>query len=58
MANDKKIITKQREELPIAMIFDRFEIYNDGAIYDAIDKGRDIPQYVFEIREILEKNNN
>ena len=39
-------------EKPIAIIFNRYEIYEDGTIYD-IQKAQDIPQEIFEIKDFL-----
>jgi hypothetical protein len=41
-------------EKPIAVIYNRYEIYNDGTIYDT-EKAEDIPQIIFKIRDILLK---
>jgi len=41
----------------IAVILDRYKIYEDGVIYDSTE-AKDIPQFVFEIRDILLNNLN
>jgi len=41
-------------ESPIAVIYDRYEIYKDGAIYDTYNAD-DIPKEVFDIRDLLMK---
>jgi hypothetical protein len=47
--------TKRRNDFPIAMLLDRYEIFDDGCIYDTIE-GKDIPQHIFKIRDILIEN--
>ena len=42
-------------ETSLATIENRYEIYSDGVIYDT-EKGEDIPQYIFKIRDILIEN--
>jgi hypothetical protein len=40
----------------IAVIYERYEIWSDGIIYDT-KKAEDIPQHIFRVRdELLEHN--
>ena len=40
--------------LKCLVINDRYNLYSDGVIYDTL-KGKDIPQYIFDLRNILIK---
>jgi len=37
------------------LIQNRYEIYQDGVIYDT-KEARDIPQYIFELRDFILEN--
>ena len=47
-------MNKQTEEnlKVVANIFDRYEIWSDGIVYDT-EKAEDIPEYIFEIRDLI-----
>jgi hypothetical protein len=36
----------------LAVIYDRYEIWDDGVVYDT-EKAEDIPSHIFEIRDLL-----
>ncbi len=47
---------KQTKENPkvVANILDRYEIWSDGIVYDT-ERAEDIPEYIFEIRDLIMK---
>jgi hypothetical protein len=47
---------KQTKENPklVANVLWRYEIWSDGIVYDT-EKAEDIPEYIFEIRDLIMK---
>lgn len=45
---------KSKHELT-SLILERYEIWNDGVIYDTWE-AEDIPQWVFKVRDIIVEN--